>query len=201
MHKLSILSLVLLFTAISQVQAAAEIGQAAPAFSLKDTAGKTHSLKDYKGKVVVLEWLNFDCPFVEKHYGAGNMQKLQAAAVANDTIWLSVASSAKGKEGYYDAKGLTERNTKHQGKQTAILFDTDGKIGKAYGAKTTPHMYVIDKEGKLVYRGAIDDKASAEQEDIPGAKNYVTAALEDLRAGRKVANADTKPYGCGVKYK
>jgi peroxiredoxin len=183
------------------VLADAEIGQPAPAFTLKDTTGKMLSLKDFKGKVVVLEWLNFDCPFVKKHYGSGNMQKLQAAETANGAVWLSIASSAKGKEGYYDAKGLTERNTKHQGKQTAILFDTDGKTGKAYGAKTTPHLYVIDKDGKLAYRGAIDDKPSTDQEDIATSKNYVTAALEDLRAGRKVANADTKPYGCGVKYK
>lgn len=194
-------ALALILAVSGNVYADAEIGQAAPAFSLKDTKGKTHSLKDFQGKVVVLEWLNFDCPFVEKHYGAGNMQKLQAAETANGTVWLAIASSAKGKEGYYDGKGLNERNAKHQGKQTAILFDTDGKIGKAYGAKTTPHMYIIDKGGKLVYRGAIDDKASTDKEDIAGAKNHVTAALEDLRSGRKVASADTKPYGCGVKYK
>ncbi len=178
----------------------AEVGKPAPTFMLKDTKGKTHSLADYKGKTVVLEWLNFDCPFVKKHYSSGNMAKLQEAETAKGTVWLSVVSSAKGKQGYFEPKEMDARREKENGKQTAILYDTDGKVGKAYGAKTTPHMYVIDKNGMLAYRGGIDDKATTEVEDVATAKNYVTAATEDLRAGRKIATNDTKPYGCGVKY-
>jgi len=178
----------------------AEIGKTAPAFTLKDTQGKSHSLADYKGKTVVLEWLNFDCPFVKKHYGSGNMQKLQADATGKGTIWLSIVSSAKGKEGYFEPKAMEARQKKEKGKQTAILYDSDGKVGKAFGAKNTPHMFVVDKDGNVAYRGAIDDQDSADAEDVATAKNYVSAAVEDLRANRKVATADTKPYGCGVKY-
>ena len=178
----------------------AEVGKPAPTFTLKDTQGKSHNLADYKGKTVVLEWLNFDCPFVKKHYESGNMPKLQAAEVAKGTVWLSVVSSAKGKQGYFEPKEMDARREKEKGKQSAILYDTDGKVGKAYGAKTTPHMYVIDKNGLLAYRGGIDDKATTDLEDVATAKNYVTAATEDLRAGRKIATNDTKPYGCGVKY-
>jgi peroxiredoxin len=192
--------LISLFLAASTAFADAEIGKPAPDFTLTDTHGLVHSLKDLKGKTVVLEWLNFDCPFVKKHYGTGNMQKLQSAEIAKGTVWFSVVSSGKGKEGYFAPKEMNERQAKVKGMQTAILYDTDGKIGKAYGAKNTPHMFVIDKEGKLAYRGAIDDKPSADAEDVPTAKNYVEAALTDLQANRKVATADTKPYGCGVKY-
>lgn len=178
-----------------------EIGKPAPAFSVQDTQGKTHSLKEYQGKIVVLEWLNFDCPFVKKHYGAGNMQKLQADATKDGVIWLSVASTAKGKPGYYDPKDLEARREKIGGKQTSILVDSDGKMGRAYEAKNTPEMFVIDAKGKVAYRGAIDSIDSAEAEDIAKAKNYVAAAIADLKANRKVAVSDTKPYGCGVKYK
>jgi len=197
--RLSILVPLLLATSTAAF-ADAEIGKTAPDFTLIDAQGSPHSLKDLKGKTVVLEWMNFDCPFVHKHYKSGNMQKLQAAETAKGTVWFSIVSSAKGKQGYFEPKDMLARQAKEGGKQTAILYDTDGKVGKAFGAKNTPHMFVIDKDGKVAYRGAIDDKDTAEIEDIAKAKNYVSAALEDLRANRKVATADTKPYGCGVKY-
>jgi peroxiredoxin len=194
------LLLSLLLVSTGTAFADAEVGKPAPDFTLKDTNGKTHSLKDLKGKAVVLEWLNFDCPFVKKHYNSGNMQKLQTTETAKGTVWFSIVSSGKGKEGYFAPKEMNERQMKVDGKQTAILYDTDGKVGKAYGAKNTPHMFVIGADGNIAYRGAIDDKDTAEIGDIAKAKNYVSAALEDLRANRKVATADTKPYGCGVKY-
>ncbi|MBS1963111.1 MAG: thioredoxin family protein [Bdellovibrionales bacterium] len=190
----------LFLAAAGSAFADAQIGKAAPDFKLTDTNGKTHELKDLKGKTVVLEWLNFDCPFVKKHYGSGNMQKLQAAETAKGVVWFSIVSSAKGKQGYFEPKAMNERQAKEKGMQTAILYDTDGKVGKAYGAKSTPHMFVIDKDGKVAYSGAIDDKDSTDLEDVAKAKNYVRAALDDLRANRKVATAETKPYGCGVKY-
>jgi len=196
---LLILSLVTVFASVS-AQAEVELGKAAPEFKLVDTNGKTHALKDFKGKTVVLEWLNFDCPFVKKHYSSGNMPKLQQEEMKAGTIWLSIVSSKKGKEGYYDPKEMNARREKEGGKQTAILYDTDGKIGKAYGAKSTPHMFVINKDGLLVYKGAIDDKPSTDVDDVPTAKNFIKAAIEDLKAGRKVATSDTKAYGCGVKY-
>lgn len=196
---LLILSLVTVFASVT-ANAEVELGKTAPEFKLVDTQGKTHALKDFKGKTVVLEWLNFDCPFVKKHYQSGNMPKLQEAETKGGTIWLSIVSSRKGKEGYYEPKEMNARREKEGGKQTAILYDTDGKIGKAYGAKSTPHMFVINKDGILVYKGAIDDKPSTELEDVASAKNFVKAAIDDLKAGRKVATSDTKAYGCGVKY-
>jgi peroxiredoxin len=176
------------------------IGKPAPDFTLVDSNGKSHTLKNFKGKTVVLEWLNFECPFVKKYYESGAMQKIQADETAKGVVWLSVISSAKGKQGYYEPTALNARNEKEKGKATAILLDTDGKIGKLYGAQTTPHMFVIDQKGALVYRGAIDDQPSTDREDLAKAKNYVKAALDDLRAGRKVASSETKSYGCGVKY-
>lgn len=193
---------VLIFAGLNSANVLADpaLGKTAPDFKLTDTNGKSFALKDFKGKTVVLEWLNFDCPFVKKHYGSGNMQKLQAEETKNGTIWLSIVSSAKGKEGYYEPKEMNARKEKEKGMQTAILYDTDGKVGKAYGAKTTPHMFVIDKTGALVYKGAIDDKPSTEIEDVATAKNFVKSAIDDLKAGRKIATSDTKSYGCGVKY-
>jgi peroxiredoxin len=182
------------------VRADAEIGKAAPDFSVVDSTGKKHALRDYAGKIVVLEWLNFECPFVKKHYSAGNMQKLQADAKKEGAVWLSVVSSAPGKQGFYEPKEMEARRKKEKGNQAAILLDSDGKIGKAYGAKNTPHMFVIDAKGMVAYQGAIDSIDTAESEDIAKATNYVSAAIADLKAGRKVAISDTKPYGCGVKY-
>jgi peroxiredoxin len=178
----------------------ATVDSPAPNFTLTDVAGKTHSLADFKGKFVVLEWVNFDCPFVKKHYGAKNMQSLQAAYIKKDVVWLSICSSAKGKQGYFEGKDLTDRITKEGLSSTAYLIDTDGTVGKMYGAKTTPNMYVINPEGTLVYAGAIDDTPTPNPDDIKTAKNYVQLALDASMAGKPVATKATAPYGCGVKY-
>lgn len=179
---------------------AAVVDSPAPNFTLTDVAGKTHSLADYKGKFVVLEWVNFDCPFVKKHYGGKNMQTLQATYTKKDVVWLSICSSAKGKQGYFEGKDLTDRITKEGLSSTAYLIDTDGTVGKMYGAKTTPNMFVINPEGVLVYAGAIDDTPSPNPDDIKTAKNYVQLALDASMAGKPVATKATAPYGCGVKY-
>lgn len=176
-------------------------GAAAPDFTLTDTSGTSHKLSDFKGKTVVLEWVNHGCPFVVKHYSKGNMQGLQADYTGKGVVWLSICSSAEGKQGHYTAEGWQKLNAEKGGKATAILLDAEGTVGKLYGAKTTPHMYVINADGTLVYQGAIDDKASTEADDIPGAKNYVAAALDEVLAGKAVTVGQTKPYGCSVKYK
>lgn len=173
----------------------------APAFSVKDADGKTRSLSEFKGKTVVLEWVNEGCPYVKKHY-TGNMQALQRAATADGVVWLTVASSAPGEQGYFADGGAAKKwAAANKAAPSAILLDPEGKMGMAYGAKTTPHMYVIDKTGQLVYQGGIDDKPTNKVEDIKTAKNYVAAALADVKAGRKPAVAVSKPYGCSVKYK
>ena len=180
--------------------AAPVIGQAAPAFTAVDANGKTRSLSEFKGKTVVLEWTNAGCPYVRKHYDSGNMQGLQTSAAKDGTVWLTVISSAPGTQGYVagaDAKGW---KGKEKAAYADLLLDPKGTVGRAYEAKTTPHMYVIDKTGKLVYMGGIDDKPSADPASLKGAKNYVTAALADVKAGRAVAQAATRPYGCSVKY-
>lgn len=181
--------------------AAPKIGAAAPHFTAVDTNGKTHNLADYKGKTVVLEWHNVDCPFVKKHYNSGNMQALQKAATADGVAWLTVNSSAKGLQGHLTPQAANELLAAQKAAPTAYLLDTDGTVGRLYEAKTTPHMYVIDPKGTLVYMGAIDDKPTANPEDIKTANNYVTAALASLKANKPVENAATKPYGCAVKYK
>ena len=177
------------------VQASVSVGQAAPDFQVKDVSGKAQSLSAYKGKFVVLEWVNPDCPFVQKHYDSSNMQATQKAAESKGAVWLSVSTGAGSKAAdlaaWVKEKGATP---------TATLLDSDGKIGKAYGARTTPHMYVINPEGKLVYAGAIDNKPTANQADIKGATNYVTVALTEAMAGKPVTKATSEPYGCSVKY-
>jgi peroxiredoxin len=180
--------------------AGAVVGEAAPAFSLSDSEGRTHSLADFAGKIVVLEWINYDCPFVDKHYGSGNMQKLQKEYTGQGVIWLSINSSAPGKQGHYPAKEVNALMAERQAAPTAYLLDSDGKVGRLYGAKTTPHMFIVDKAGKVVYAGGIDDKPSTDQADIGTAKNYVSAALDEALAGRPVTEATSAPYGCSVKY-
>jgi peroxiredoxin len=175
-------------------------GEAAPEFTLKDTEGNEHSLSDFKGKIVVLEWTNYGCPFVKKHYGGGNMQMLQEKYTGKGVVWLSICSSAPGKQGYYTAEQWPEQLAAAKAKATALLPDADGTVGKLYGAKTTPHMFVIDKQGRLAYQGAIDDNRSWDPKTIEGAKNYVAAALDALLADEAVAEPETKPYGCSVKY-
>ncbi len=180
--------------------AKAEVGKQAPDFTGTDTKGVQHKLSDFKGKTVVLEWTNPGCPFVVKHYDSNNMQSLQKAAVADGVIWLSVASSATDKEGYLNAADSEKYMTEKASAPSARLLDPTGEIGHLYDAKTTPHMYVIDKDGILVYAGAIDSNDSFKPETIQGATNYVTEALKALKEGKPVEVASTKPYGCGVKY-
>jgi len=174
--------------------------QAAPDFTLTDTNGLKHSLSDYKGKFVVLEWANPDCPFVQKHYNSGNIPQLQKQYTAKGVIWLTVDSSAQGKEGYYPPQGLNKFMADKGGSPTAVFADTDGRIGHLYGAQTTPHMFVIDPQGKLIYQGAIDDTPGTDTADLTTAKNYVSAALDAAMNGKPVAVNTTKSYGCSVKY-
>jgi peroxiredoxin len=197
--KLLITALTCLAASVSFAQEA-KVGSDAPAFALKDTAGKTHNLADYKGKFVVLEWFNEGCPFVKKHYGSGNMQKLQKEYTGKDVVWLSISSSAEGKEGYMTPESASKTIAHWKMENTKVLLDSDGKVGKLYGAKTTPHMFVIDKAGKLIYQGAIDSKATPNVADLDTAENYVKVALDSAMASKPVANASTKPYGCSVKY-
>jgi peroxiredoxin len=178
----------------------AEVGDKAPDFTLKSAAGKDVSLADFKGKVVVLEWTNSGCPFVHKHYDSGNMQKLQKEAAAKGVVWLSICSSAPGKQGNITGEDATKLIAANGASPTAYLFDGDGKVGQLYGAKRTPEMYVINKDGVLAYHGAIDDKKSPDPADIAGAKNYVAAALDELLAGKPVSTPKTEAYGCSVKY-
>ncbi|MET0553836.1 MAG: thioredoxin family protein [Vicinamibacteria bacterium] len=178
----------------------ATVGQPAPSFSAPDQTGAPRTLDAYKGKWVVLEWVNHECPFVQKHYGSGNMQKTQKAATGKGAVWLSVNSSAPGKQGALDGKLAAKLTGEKGAAPTAVLLDPDGKIGKAYGAKTTPHMFVIDPKGTLVYAGAIDDKPSTDQDDVASARNYVLAALDEGVAGKPVTTSSTQPYGCAVKY-
>jgi len=183
-----------------QATAQAVVGQAAPAFTLTDSNGKTHTLAELKGSPVVLEWWNYRCPFVGKHYGSGNMQGLQKQWTAKGVSWLTVSSSGAGKEGYVDGAQANAIMKERGGAPSAILLDHDGRVGRAYGARTTPHMFVIDARGTLVYAGGIDDRPSTDQADIAGARNYVEAALGEVTAGRPVTVASSQPYGCAVKY-
>lgn len=183
-----------------QAWAQAAVGAPAPSFTLTDTKGATHALADFAGKPVVLEWTNPECPFVKKHYGAKNMQALQAKYVAQGAVWLSVCSSAPGKQGHYPADEWNRILAEQGSAATALLLDPDGQVGLAYGAKTTPHLFVIDAAGTLVYDGAIDDNPSTDSADIPGARVYVAEALDAVLAGAPVPVAQTKPYGCSVKY-
>ena len=180
--------------------AGVEVGQPAPGFSLPDTNGQNHQLSQYKGKWVVLEWYNPDCPFVRKHYGSGNMQALQKEFTGKGVVWLSIDSSAPGQEGNYPADKLNEIASSQGAARTALLLDPDGKVGHAYGAKTTPDMYIINPEGKLVYEGAIDSKPTTAVADLKTATNYVKVALDDSMTGKSVSQTVTRPYGCSVKY-
>ncbi|MFC1660782.1 thioredoxin family protein [Gemmatimonadota bacterium] len=178
-----------------------EIGAPAPAFALPDTYGSQHSLSDYAGKWVVLEWLNYDCPFVRKHYDSGNMQGLQQEYGEQGVIWFSVVSSAPGKQGYFEPDEMNALSTEKGNAANAVLMDPDGVVGMAYGAKTTPQMYVINPDGVLLYNGAIDDRPSARPESLEGATNYLAQALTEAMAGQAVSQPTSQPYGCSVKYK
>ncbi|WP_413288622.1 redoxin domain-containing protein [Bdellovibrio sp. HCB337] len=178
----------------------AKVGSAAPDFSVADAAGKTHKLSDYKGKNVVLEWYNKDCPYVRKHYDSKNMQKLQTDMTGKGVVWLTVISSAPGKQGHLAAADAVKNGAKEGSKATAILLDEKGDMGKAYGAKTTPHMYLIDQQGVLRYNGAIDSNDSADPKTIATAENYIVRAVASAEKGEKISKETSKPYGCSVKY-
>lgn len=200
-QSLTALAMILALAAASlQADAAAKVGAMAPDFTVTDMSGKTHKLADFAGKFVVLEWLNYGCPFVGKHYGSGNMQALQKQWTAKGVVWLSVISSAPGRQGHSDpAKAQADYKAKGSNATTVIL-DESGSLGKAYGARTTPHMYVIDPKGNLIYNGGIDDKPSTDLADIKTAKNYISAALTEAMAGKPVSVSTSQPYGCNVKY-
>ena len=178
----------------------AEVGQPAPDFTLQAADGGTHRLSDFEGTHVVLEWLNFECPFVAKHYGSGHMQALQETYTEKGVVWLSIVSSAPGKQGYYPPTQMVKEKNKHDGNMTAILMDPDGTVGKTYGATVTPHMYVIGPEGTLLYRGGIDNRPTTDEADIQGATNYVDMALNAALSGEEVEPKRAKPYGCTIKY-
>lgn len=182
------------------VQAAVQVGQPAPDFTLPDTQGKVHTLGDYRGKTVVLEWTNHDCPYVRKHYGADNMQAQQRDAAARGVVWLSVISSAPGKQGHVSPAQANRLTADRNAAPAAVLLDESGDVGRRYGARTTPHMYVIDDAGTLVYMGGIDSVPSANPADIERATPYVRVALDEVLSGAPVSEPVTRPYGCSVKY-
>lgn len=187
--------------ATSPAFASAQIGKPAPSFSLNDVNGRVVRLSDFRGKTVVLEWNNPECPFVKKHYGSGNMQKTQAAAKKDGVVWLSVNSSAPGKQGHMDGAKAKDVIASTKAQPTAYVLDPKGTVGNGYGAKTTPHMYIINGRGNVVYMGGIDDKPTPNPADIKSARNHVLAALSELKAGKPVSVPTSRPYGCNVKYK
>lgn len=187
-------------TAYSQTGNSLKIGMDAPSFSLRDQNWKIRNLEEFKGKYVVLEWINFDCPFVKRHYDAQNMQKLQKEYTSKGVIWLAVCSSAPGKQGNFDLNEIKIKMADYKTNMTAYLIDPEGTAGKLYNARTTPHMFVINPEGKLIYQGAIDDSKSTDVDDVPE-NVYVKQALDEAMAGKKVSTSTTQPYGCSVKYK
>lgn len=188
------------FFATAALRAEPQPGQEAPAFSLPGSDGKTHTLADYKGKTVVLEWTNPGCPFVKKWYEPGAMQKLQKDATAKGVVWLRINSGAPGKQGHQTAAEAAAYEKAQSVGATVTLLDPEGTVGRLYAARTTPHLFIVDAAGKLVYAGAIDSNPSVDPADIPGATNYVTAALAELAAGKPVSTPVTKAYGCSVKY-
>jgi peroxiredoxin len=181
-------------------ESAVQTGRAAPDFSVTDTKGVRHALAAYRGKIVILEWTNHECPYTAKHYATGNMQALQAAATASGAIWLTVVSSRPRSQGYVEAAEADELTVSRNARPTGVVLDPRGQLGRLYGASTTPHMFVIDASGVLVYMGAIDDRPSASHASVQGARNYVREALDAMAAGRPIALASTRPYGCTVKY-
>lgn len=183
-----------------QAQAAVANGAQAPAFSAPDASGQTRTLAEFRGRTVILEWTNHGCPYVRKHYDSRTMQTLQQETTGAGIVWLQIISSAPGEQGHLDGAGVRARVQTDGAHPTATLLDPSGAIGRAYGAVTTPHMYIINPEGVLVYQGAIDDRPSARPSSLEGATSYVREALGDLAAGRAVRTAQTTPYGCNVKY-
>lgn len=194
-------AILLLFVSASFVFASdAEIGEEAPNFTLPDYLENNYTLSDYRGKWVVLEWVNFGCPFVKKHYDGDNMQTLQEEYQKKGVTWLSICSSAPGKQGYYDNDEIANKIMDYKAKPYAYLIDADGEVGQSYGAKTTPHMFIINPDGVLIYAGAIDDIKSTDKEDVANAKNYVRLVLDAVLEGNEPPVTSTKAYGCSVKY-
>ena len=195
---MKILLAALLFAAGSAL--AGTVGQPAPEFTLADVSGKPVKLSDFRGRYVVLEWVNPECPYVEKHYGSANMQGLQKEFTSKNSVWLAINSTREGHYEYYPPQKMAGWMKEVGGAPSATLLDPTGKVGRAYQARTTPHMYVIDPQGKLIYAGAIDDSRWASQSETKNAKNHVRAALGEAMAGKQVSVAATSPYGCSVKY-
>jgi hypothetical protein len=190
------LALVIGFT----IARAARVGEPAPAFTATDTNGQVHKLSDYHGKFVVLEWTNRGCPYTQKHYNSGNMQRLQHEWTSKGVIWLTIISSAPGKQGYMTASQENNYVKQENASPTAVLLDPMGAVGHLYDAKTTPHMFIINPQGMLVYNGAIDDRPTTDLADVNGAKNYVSLALEEAMSGKEVSIPTSRPYGCSVKF-
>ncbi len=188
------------FSYVQPANAAISVGGEAPGFTLPNTTGGETSLSDFDGKKVILEWTNHDCPYVVKHYSTNNMQSLQTDLTGQDVVWLTIISSAPGKQGHVSADEANELTTSRGAAPTAVLIDEEGTVGQLYGAATTPHMFVIDAEQTIQYAGAIDDNSSSRASTVEGAKNYVRQAVAELKAGEAVSEAQTTPYGCSVKY-
>ncbi len=184
----------------TRAEANAQTGTPAPAFTATDSKGRAHALAAYKGKTVILEWTNHECPYTVKHYATGNMQALQKAATDAGVIWLTVVSSRPGTQGHVNGLEADQLTENRSARPTAVLLDPDGNLGRLYGARTTPHMFIIDPAGTLVYMGAIDDQPTANPASVKGARNYVREALDAMSQDRPIAAASTRPYGCSVKY-
>ena len=179
---------------------AARVGEPAPGFTATDTNGKVHTLSEYQRKFVVLEWSNRGCPYTQKHYNSGNMQRLQQEWTGRGVIWLTVISSAPGKQGYVTASGENAYLKQVKAAPTAVLLDPTGALGHLYNAKTTPHIFIVGPQGTLIYNGAVDDRPTTDLADVNGAKNYVSAALDEATSGKPVSSPTSRPYGCSVKY-
>jgi peroxiredoxin len=201
MLKLLVTTLAAAVLAVPALAAGPDLGKPAPDFAAADTNGKPVKLSDFKGKLVILEWSNHQCPYVRKHYGAGNMQKTQEAARALGVTWITIISSGPGEQGHVSTAEANRLTAERNAKPNHVVLDPAGKIGRMYAARVTPHMFIIAPDGKLLYKGAIDSIRSSRQSDIPNAKNYVTAALSEIKAGKPVADADTVAYGCTIHYK
>ena len=201
MKLLRILPIALFFlVAATSAFGSATVGQPAPSFSLVDDNGTSHALSDYKGKIVVLEWNNPECPFVKKHYSSGNIPKQQAEATAQGVVWLTINSAAPGKQGHLERVGAKAFDAHYHAAPTAYLFDADGKVGHLYGAKTTPHIFIIDEKGVLRYNGGIDSIASVDKDDLAKATQYVPQVIGEIKSGKAVSVPTSEPYGCSVKY-
>lgn len=188
-------------TAHTSADAAVSVGQPAPDFTLKDVSGKAVKLSDFKGRHVVLEWTNPGCPYVRKHYNSGNMPATQQDAQSRGVVWLAINSTEREHPDYLKPAALSDWLKERQSKHSAILMDEEGEVGRAYGARTTPHMYIVSPQGRLIYAGGIDSIPSSRTEDIAKATNYVKVALAEALAGKPITAAQTRPYGCSVKYK